>query len=205
MQTQPVDDRDPERPRRGWPLGVSVALALLVVVAAIAAWKAADAGSSASTNGTAGGPHQGASPLVPKSSPVGRPLPAATFTRLDGGESSFAAFRGRTLVVNFWQVDCTPCRTEMPALQRLHEKLGDRVAFLGIDSGDPASSAAHAAKVFGVHYDLALDPGESIVRSVGAIGFPTTLVVRPDGTVANIRLGAVNIGQLQGWIDQARS
>ncbi len=204
MQIQPHDDRDTLPARRRWPRGLSVALALFVVAAAIAAWKVAGNGGTGTATTPLAGATQGASPLLSKLDPVGSRLPSVTFTSLGGATTDFAAYRGKTLVVNFWQVDCTPCRTEMPALERLHQKLGDTVTFLGIDSGDSASSVAHAASVFGVHYALALDPSQSVVRAVGAMGFPTTLVVTPDGTVSHAHLGAVNIGQLQGWIDQAR-
>ena len=46
------------------------------------------------------------------------------------------------MVINLWQSFCGPCRNEMPALQEFHEKYGDQVPVLGIDSQDLQPEAA---------------------------------------------------------------
>ena len=51
---------------------------------------------------------------------VGQPAPGLVARDLDGREWSLAdAADGRIVWVNFWATSCEPCRTEMPAMQRL--------------------------------------------------------------------------------------
>ena len=45
--------------------------------------------------------------------------PDHAFRDRDGASVTFAAFRGKVVVVNLWAMWCVPCRTEMPTLARL--------------------------------------------------------------------------------------
>ena len=42
---------------------------------------------------------------------------------LAGISHSLDAYRGSVVFLNFWATWCAPCRTEMPAMQALHERL----------------------------------------------------------------------------------
>lgn len=202
MTSSSTDDRAPATPGRRLPRGLSWALALAVVVIAIAAFVAT--GNGTSPSGSAGDQGDGANPLLANAGQVvGHPLPDTGFTRLDGTPASFADYRGKPLVVNFWQVDCAPCRTEMPDLEALHQHYGDQVAFLGLNSGDSADKATANSPSFGVSYDIAVDPDQSVITSIGGTGLPTTVLVRGDGTVARVSgPGAIDPAKLQRWIDE---
>jgi thiol-disulfide isomerase/thioredoxin len=50
---------------------------------------------------------------------VGRSAPHLAATDLHGRRWSLGDAGGRLVWVNFWATSCEPCRTEMPAMQRL--------------------------------------------------------------------------------------
>ena len=43
-----------------------------------------------------------------------------------GGAVSLAALRGKVVILNFWKIDCPPCLSEKPMLDRISRKYGHR-------------------------------------------------------------------------------
>src|SRR6266511_4674197 len=67
---------------------------------------------------------------------VGSPAPQISADDLAGRQWSLADGAGRITWVNFWATNCEPCRTEMPAMQRLADAYADRLLVLGVDWGE---------------------------------------------------------------------
>ncbi len=197
MTSLPTDERAhrrPDRPgrhsrRTGWLALAAALLALAVGALVVAAHR--DGGSS-----TAGG--------VTPTHLVGHPLPDAPYQGFDGASATLTGLEGRPLVLNFWSATCVPCRTEMPALQRIHRQEGDQVTFLGIDTGEGLTTGRDAADQSGVDYALASDPQSRLASRLGVVALPTTVVVGANGVVTHVHVGAVNPGELDRWIAQAR-
>jgi thiol-disulfide isomerase/thioredoxin len=121
---------------------------------------------------------------------------ALTYERFEGGTTSLDAYAGRPVVLNFFASWCVPCITEMPDFEAAHQLLGDRVAMVGINVMDrPADGEAVVART-GVTYDLGRDPEAALFNAFGTLGMPTTLFLRPDGTVAASHTGALTRRQL---------
>ena len=52
---------------------------------------------------------------------------------IDGNTKSFADFKGKLLVINFWYINCGPCIIEMPYLNNLvREYQNEDVQFLAL-------------------------------------------------------------------------
>ena len=123
---------------------------------------------------------------------VGRPAPRVELPGLRGGRVRLADLRGRPVVLNFWASWCPPCLAEMPEFQRVHRRLGDRVAFLGVNQRDQAQAAERLARSSGVTYPLALDAAGRAFDAFGGLGMPTTVLIGADGTVADIVSGQLD-------------
>jgi len=85
--------------------------------------------------------------VLPKTYKPAPPTPALLadssevpdFTVLDakGKGTSFAGFRGKVLIIDFWATWCGPCQQSMPGLQKIAAKYGKRgVVTLAIDVWD---------------------------------------------------------------------
>jgi|SoiMethySBSTD1v2_1073268.scaffolds.fasta_scaffold694882_1 cytochrome c biogenesis protein CcmG/thiol:disulfide interchange protein DsbE len=167
----------------------------------------------ASTGDSAGKPDvvldQPGAPSEPGTFPVakdvkGTPLPDGTFEHLSGGGSArFADYRGTPLVINVWAAWCPPCQQEMPDFQRVHEALGDRVRFVGLDRADSRSAAQQFASERGITYDLLFDPDDTFAPEIGVAVMPTTLLVSPEGVVVKTLSGTVSADQLTAAIQEA--
>ncbi|WP_309228650.1 TlpA disulfide reductase family protein [Roseomonas sp. KE2513] len=128
--------------------------------------------------------------LVPLAPP--RPVPELRFVRGDGRTLALEDFRGRAVLLNIWATWCVPCRTEMPALDRLQAALGGsgfEVVALSIDRGGlPAVEAFYrevGPRSLGVYVDQTGDAS----RALGTAGIPTTLLIDREGREVARKIG----------------
>jgi thiol-disulfide isomerase/thioredoxin len=135
-------------------------------------------------------------------------MPAIAGTTLDGRSFGPADYRGKLVVVNFWNQDCPPCRKEQPVLQAGAKDLGPSgvvvVGLLYVGGNwpnDPASARAFLAET-GATYPNLLDAGSKFAAAFRIAGIPTTVVADRDGRLRFQILGGVDAGQLQDLIDQ---
>jgi cytochrome c biogenesis protein CcmG, thiol:disulfide interchange protein DsbE len=170
------------RPRAGGlqRVGVVLALAVSAVAALVVVGR------------LVGQPSATAEVVVEGVAAVGRPAPRVELPGLRGGRVRLADLRGRPVVLNFWASWCPPCLAEMPEFQRVHRRLGDRVAFLGVNQRDQLQAAEQLARSTGVTYPLAVDPAGRSFDAFGGLGMPTTVLIRADGTVADIFAGQLD-------------
>ncbi|MDZ4383013.1 MAG: TlpA disulfide reductase family protein, partial [Thermodesulfovibrionia bacterium] len=56
------------------------------------------------------------------------PVEATDFTLkdLDNKRISLKSYRGKVVMLNFWATWCTPCRLEMPSMEKLHRQFKDK-------------------------------------------------------------------------------
>jgi thiol-disulfide isomerase/thioredoxin len=150
-----------EPARRPFPLGrVWDVLALLVV--AFALWKMF---------------------VAPRSfaAPRNFPAPRAVYERLDGEALRVADERGRVVFLDFYAAWCVPCKIELPLVEAWSKRHPEAVV-VPIDVGEPRSVASNFARRFGLR-GVALDPRASARALFGVEGFPTIVVIDPEGYI----------------------
>lgn len=123
------------------------------------------------------------------------PAKLSPFLDERGAEVSVDSFRGKVLILNLWAPWCLPCLQEMPALDRLAARLPEArfaVAAVTRDAvGDTPSK--HAFDAMGLsHLKLYLDPKGRLQEEVGARGFPTSVILGPNGIPVAWREGAAD-------------
>jgi thiol-disulfide isomerase/thioredoxin len=200
-------DRRPDGPEpglRGVPRGLLWASGLAVIVLAIASWVALTNQTASRPARTGDGP-SAADPAVggPGALDItGQPAPALPAQRLGGGAPiNVAALRGTPVVLNFWAPTCVPCLTEMPALERVHQRYGDRVRFVGVSIASGEDASRILAQQTGVHYDLGLDPTGQVATAFGVVQIPTTVFVGRDGTVLHVATRALSEAEMTALVE----
>ena len=131
-----------------------------------------------------------------------RPMaPDFTGTTLTGSRLSFASYRGKVVVLNFWGSWCVPCREEastLAAAAALYRSSG--VAFLGVDVRDTTASAEAFTRSFDVTYPSVSDQSSAITLDFTAVvpvaATPTTLVIDRTGHIAGAVFGSTTYPQL---------
>ena len=142
--------RRPNVQSRAWPAVVSSMLAILLLMVSGCTSAVLERGDDGgrSAGGTAGPWKPVAVPGVPSCRSLARMAGVASQpsdSALDsielpcltpGPAADLAKLRGRPVLVNMWASWCGPCRDEMPILTAAHERLGDQVQFLGVNTAD---------------------------------------------------------------------
>src|SRR5207249_913170 len=67
--------------------------------------------------------------------------PAISLSDADGNTTDLTALRGKPVLINLWATWCEPCLREMPSLERLQSRLGDRIAVLAVSEDRGGSKA----------------------------------------------------------------
>jgi thiol-disulfide isomerase/thioredoxin len=156
------------------------------------------------TEPSAGGPVED-DPLSGASAPavagllaVGARAPVFSLRTATGARVSLRAYRGRTLLLEFFATWCPHCDAEAPHLERLSRALPSaRYAFLSVNAdGETAPSVLAYHIYFGLGFPALLDPSArpGSFASPGGRGavtiayrvrsIPTFYVVAPDGRIA---------------------
>ena len=131
----------------------------------------------------AAGPSPAAAPAFP-GPVVGRPAPNFALTTVDGKHVRLADYRGRVLVVNVWGSWCPPCRLETPDLVDEAKRDAGTVAFLGVDTTEPAAVVRAFAAAKGIPYpQVATTSTSAFARDYDIRAYPTTLVIDANGVL----------------------
>lgn len=130
-------------------------------------------------------------------------LPSLELTCFIGGERvPLHEVRGPA-VINLWASWCAPCRKELPAFQRLAERLDGEVHVVGVNSGDDREAARSLAEELGLTFPNLFDPDDQLRRALGRQFLPMTLFVDAEGRIRHLdSSGALDDAELAGLVEQ---
>ena len=123
---------------------------------------------------------------------------------LAGKTHSLADWRGKLVLINFWATWCPPCRHEIPIFIAMQKRYADRgLQIVGISIDDPAAVASYWQEM-SINYPLLL-ADETTYQLMAAYGnrtggLPFSVLVRPDGAIDSIKLGAYSEETLEASI-----
>jgi peroxiredoxin len=104
-----------------------------------------------------------------------------TLTGLDGKAYSLSALRGRVVLLNFWATWCTPCRKEMPDMEKLYrsfEKQGFTVLGVSDEERDVVTGFLQKQNYT---FPILLDPGRKVHTAFAVEGIPKSFLFDRQG------------------------
>lgn len=158
---------------------------------------------------TFGSPLTGSAPLAdgPTATPapapiVGAPAPDFTLTALDGQAVTLSALKGQVVLINFWATWCSPCRYEMPAIQKRYDAYKDQgLVVLAVDFDEAEDVVADFVRDMGLTFTVLLDPGGQVNEQYRVRGYPTTYVVDRAGMITRLHIGSMTEEQIDGYLE----
>jgi len=114
---------------------------------------------------------------------TGKEISVFKTTDLDGNKIDLKALEGKIVVLNFWFVNCHPCRVEIPELNKLVDsfKANSNVVFIAI-ALDEKFALQNFLKSIPFKYQM-IHQGRFIAEQYGVRSYPTHVVIDTDGKV----------------------
>ncbi len=130
---------------------------------------------------------------IPTAPEINAIAPPFTLTSITGEQVDLTELRGSPVIINFWATWCTPCKVEMPILQRLYnEYQAQGLRILAINLGEGPAAVREWQTTLGLTYDLLLDSQQETAARYYLRGQPSTYVVSPNGIITHIYYGPVS-------------
>ena len=148
----------------------------------------------------------------PRTAPTSRAgqLPRVGETPLDfelktlsGSTVKLSELRGSPVLINFWATWCGPCQAELPLIvEQYNWNKGRGLRVLAIDSVmfDNLDDIRRYVDQFQMAFDVALDEEDHVSLEWAIMGLPSSIFIKPDGTVAAVRVGQITADQLKDYL-----
>lgn len=118
--------------------------------------------------------------------------PDFTLSTLAGESITLSDLRGEAVLVNLWASWCVPCRTEMPAMQRVYERYRDEgftILAVNVTNQDNLPAVQAFVDEFGLSYPILLDVDGSVSSMYQLRAFPTSYFIGRDGRIQEVVIG----------------
>jgi len=93
-------------------------------------------------------------------------------------------FRGKIVMLNFWATWCTPCRKEMPSMEKLYEKYRDKgLVILSVAAGEKVKDVVEFVKKFHITFPALVDTDLKVTDDYNVWALPTTYFINREGKV----------------------
>jgi thiol-disulfide isomerase/thioredoxin len=142
----------------------------------------------------------------------GATAPQIALPVVGGGTSNLAGERGKVVLVNFWATWCEPCKSEMPALQKLADELqGRQFSLYSVDLQEDGPQVDAFQRQYNLRLYAVLDENGDVTRAYGVRALPSTFVIDQQGVLRLQRLGPLLAGGpeitwSEAWLaDQVRN
>ncbi|MBQ9762452.1 MAG: redoxin domain-containing protein [Oscillospiraceae bacterium] len=123
---------------------------------------------------------------------LGNPMPDFPITAPDGSEVMLYELLSekKAVVLNFWNLDCVPCKMEFPYLQSAYEQFSEDVAVIALNPFDADAAITAFQQEKGYTFWMAqCDYRLETILSIPA--HPTTVVIDRFGAITLIHTGSV--------------
>jgi thiol-disulfide isomerase/thioredoxin len=121
----------------------------------------------------------------------------------DGGSHSFKNDRGKLTLINYWAIWCSPCREEIPELNKLAEIYADQLTVLAVnfDNVQDDKLAAQVGKL-GIEFSSLQSDPRALWSLEPVSVLPETLIIDSQGVLLHRLLGPQTFESLSALITE---
>ena len=122
----------------------------------------------------------------------GFPAPDFSLDSNTGKTITLSSLRGQPVLINLWASWCSPCRAEMPAIQRVYEDYqnkGLQILAVNTTHQDDPNAALDFANELGLTFPILFDKDGSVSRLYQLGALPSSYFIGKDGVIQEIVVG----------------
>ncbi len=131
-----------------------------------------------------------ATPLAAKQPLIGTKAINFTLKKFDGTKLTLSNLRGKVVLLDFWASWCAPCREELPFLDLLNNRYGNKnfeVVAVNIDNNP--EKAYGFLKTLSVKLNPVWDEKKQVVSAYDVGTMPTTFIIDKEGWIRFVHSG----------------
>ena len=122
---------------------------------------------------------------------VGKRAPDFTLSTVDGKSLTLSNFRGKVVMVHFWQRACPACVREMPMIQSVFPKLpAEKVAILAVNAKEDEATVKSFKERWNLTFPILLDSQGKVMGDYKVDNIPVTFLLNSQGIIKEIKVGA---------------
>ena len=116
--------------------------------------------------------------------------PDFTLKDINGKDLSLSSLRGKYVLIDFWGSWCIWCIKGMPQMKEYYQKYAGKFEILGVDCNDTDAKWKAAVQKHQLPWLHVYNPrGSKVLSDYGVTGFPTKVLVGPDGKIVKTIVG----------------
>lgn len=120
---------------------------------------------------------------------IGQTAPDFKLQDLNGKEVSLDQYRGKIVILDFWQTTCPPCRYSMPVLDKLQDDYSGKLSVLAVNLGEQKEIVRKYILEQNLHSRILLDSENSVGERFGTVFIPTQFLIDQKGVVRFVMSG----------------
>ena len=127
-----------------------------------------------------------------KKQATGVEAPDFTLKDIDGNDFKLSGLRGKYVILDFWGSWCGWCIKGMPQMKEYYKKYAGKFEIVGVDCNDTEQRWKDAVKKHELPWKHVYNPRDSkenVLGKYGIQGFPTKIVVSPEGKIVKTIVG----------------
>lgn len=118
--------------------------------------------------------------------------PEIQLADMRGQQHSLTDYRGNIVLVQFWATYCTPCRTEMPTMNRLIEKMrGKAFRIVTVNMAESSAQVQRFLDEVPVDFPVLLDSDGSALGQWKVFAAPANFILDKNGKIIYTLYGAI--------------
>ncbi|HEX5637851.1 MAG: TlpA family protein disulfide reductase [Gammaproteobacteria bacterium] len=118
--------------------------------------------------------------------------PALKLRDMNNKEHDLNQYKGQIVLVQFWATYCTPCRKEMPSMNKMMTKMGKTpFKILAVNMGETEDEVKTFVNEVKPAFTILMDPAGNSIADWRVFAAPSNFIIGPDGKIRYTLFGGV--------------